>query len=92
MPLKASQKIKHEINVDSTDSNRDDSFPVLCFHETPSGVVCSALGSAAQKRHGSVEASLENGHKDDQRAGPPLQWRQKRESWCYLVQRVEGSK
>ena len=43
-----------------------DSGPLLCSHETPSGV----LGPTTQG-HGTVGADPEEGHEDDQRAGAP---------------------
>ena len=47
--------------------------PLYCSCESPSGVLCSSLGSAIQERQGAVEEGPEEGHKDDQRAGaPPL--------------------
>ncbi|GAB0195605.1 hypothetical protein GRJ2_002025800 [Grus japonensis] len=47
---------------------------ILPLHsdETPSGVLCSALGSSVQEGHGPVGVSPEEGHKDAQRAGAPL--------------------
>ncbi|GAB0188267.1 hypothetical protein GRJ2_001292000 [Grus japonensis] len=49
---------------------------ILPFHSTlmrpPPGVQCPALGSPVQKGHGPVEASPEEGHRDDQRDGAPL--------------------
>jgi len=44
----------------------------LCSGQTPPGVLCSALESPAQERHGLVGAGPEEGHKDDLRAGAPL--------------------
>ncbi|KAK4815640.1 hypothetical protein QYF61_005202 [Mycteria americana] len=52
-----------------------DSAPLLCSCETPPGVLCPALESLAQERHGPVGAGPEEGHKNDERAGTPLLWR-----------------
>jgi len=50
----------------------DDSAPVLCSGESPPGVLCPALESSAQERHGAVGAGPEDGHKNDLRDGTPL--------------------
>ena len=45
-----------------------DSAPLLCSGETPPGLLCPALQSSVQERHGPVQ----EGHEDDQRDGTPL--------------------
>lgn len=50
----------------------DDSCPLFHFHETPSVTLPPALESSAQEGLGPVEASAEEGYKDNQRAGAPL--------------------
>ena len=49
-----------------------DSAPLICSGETPSGVMCPALGPPTQERHGPVGAGPEEGRKDDLRAGATL--------------------
>jgi len=49
-----------------------DSVPLLHSSKTPLGVLCPALGSTAQERHGPVGMDPEEGHKNDQRTGAPL--------------------
>jgi len=49
-----------------------DSAPLLCSGETTPGVLHPALESSAQERHGAVTAGLEEGHKNDQKAGAAL--------------------
>jgi len=46
-----------------------DSVLLLSSGETPSGVLCPALETSAQERHGPVGAGPEEGHKNDQRDG-----------------------
>ncbi|PKU45531.1 rna-directed dna polymerase from mobile element jockey- hypothetical protein [Limosa lapponica baueri] len=46
-----------------------DSAPLLCSCDTPPGVLPPASESSAQERHGPVEVSPEEGHKDDERTG-----------------------
>jgi len=39
-----------------------DSLSLLCFGESPLGILCPALEPSAQKRHGPVGAGPEEGH------------------------------
>lgn len=47
-------------------------LPLLCSHETPPGVLHSALGHPEQEGHGPITMSTDKGLKDDQGAGAPL--------------------
>ncbi|PKU40336.1 hypothetical protein llap_9362 [Limosa lapponica baueri] len=49
-----------------------DSAPLLRSDETPPGVLCPALESLTQERHGPVQVDPEEGHKNDQRNGATL--------------------
>jgi len=49
-----------------------DSAPQLHSGESPPGVLCPAVESSAQERHGPVVVGPEEGHKNDQRDGTPL--------------------
>jgi len=49
-----------------------DSAPLLRSGECPPGVLCPALESSAQERHGAVGVGPEEDHKKDLRAGAPL--------------------
>ena len=60
---------KHEQQVEGGDS-----APLLCFGETPPGILPPALEPSAQERHGAVGAGPEEGHRNDQKAGSPLLW------------------
>jgi len=51
-----------------------DSAPLLHSCETPSRVLHPALEPSAHERYGPVGAVLEEGHKNDQRAGAPPLW------------------
>ena len=51
--------------------SRDVILP-FCSGETPPGVLHPALGPSAQEGHGTAVAGLEEGHKNDLRAGAPL--------------------
>lgn len=50
----------------------ENSSPLLHSHETPAGVLHSALGCPAQERYGPVHLGPEKGHKNGQRTGTPL--------------------
>jgi len=50
-----------------------DSACLLRSAETPPGILRSALEPPAQETQGYVGAGLEEGHRNDQRAGTPLQ-------------------
>ncbi|PKU39393.1 rna-directed dna polymerase from mobile element jockey- hypothetical protein [Limosa lapponica baueri] len=50
----------------------DDSAPLLCYGETPPELLCPALESSAQERHGPVGVGPEEGHKNNQQDGAPL--------------------
>ena len=49
-----------------------DSAPLLCYGETPPGVLRSALETSARERHGPVGAGPKTSHKNDQRDGTAL--------------------
>jgi len=49
-----------------------DSAPLLCSGENPPRVLHPALEPSAQDRHGPVGVGLEEGHKNDPRAGTLL--------------------
>jgi len=49
-----------------------DSAPLLSSGEIPTRALHPALEPSVQKRHGPVEAGLEEGHKNDQRLGTHL--------------------
>ncbi|GAB0178752.1 cAMP-dependent protein kinase inhibitor alpha [Grus japonensis] len=72
----AAQKANHVlgcINRGVTSRSREVILPLYSSScETPPGVLHPALGAPVQERHGVVEASPEEGHKADQRAGAPL--------------------
>ena len=51
---------------------RGDSAPLLCFGETSSGVLSSALEPSAQEGDRTVGAGPKEGYKNDLRAGAPL--------------------
>ncbi|KAJ7419678.1 hypothetical protein WISP_52551 [Willisornis vidua] len=73
MHLLADQKSNHVLGCITvsvvTGLRRGDSYPLLCSHKTPSGVLRPALGPSEQDGHGPVRESPDEGHEDDQRAG-----------------------
>ena len=59
-----------------------DSSPLLCYCETPPGVLCPVLETLTQEGHGAVGVDSEERHADDQRAGFILE---KRRLWEDLI-------
>jgi len=57
----------------------EDSAALLCSGDTQPSVLCPALGSPVQDRHGTAEAGPEEGHENYQRDGTPLCEEQLRE-------------
>ena len=67
----AAQKANHILGCikrSVTSRSREVILP-LCSCETPPGLLHTILGTPTQEGHGDVGASLEEGHRDDQRAG-----------------------
>lgn len=54
---------------------RGDSPPLLHPIKTPPAELHPVLGPPAQTRHGPLRVGPEEGHKDDHKAGTPLQQR-----------------
>ena len=51
---------------------RSFSSSTLCSPESSHGVLCPALASTVEERHGPIGAGPEEGHKNNQRDGTPL--------------------
>ncbi|KAJ7408860.1 sodium glucose cotransporter 1-like [Willisornis vidua] len=51
---------------------RGDTLPLLCCHETPSGVLHPAFHPQHNKDVDLLREASEEGHKDNQKEGPPL--------------------
>lgn len=51
-------------------------FLKKCPYEAPSRILYPSQGPPAQERYGALGMDPEGGHKEDQRAGAPLLWRE----------------